>query len=119
MPLSPRNVAIGLIALCCGLALGSPASAKPAQCAVESEKAVYNGPCTFTPRGGGSFTITAVDRRFLLPRVAAVTVMVDEYGFAKVRAMTASGVELPWGDARRSKKDRSCWLGEAFRVCAS
>jgi hypothetical protein len=115
-PLKYALLATGLVMT--SALTAAPASAKTAMCVVSSLKAKYSGPCSFTPGPRGSFTVSALETRYMLPRVAAVSVAVDEYDYAKVRAVMATGVELPWGDARRSKSDRACWIGEDFRVCA-
>lgn len=38
----------------------------------------------------------------------------DEY----VRGLTSEGINSRWGEAKRSKKDKSCWIGEDFKICA-
>lgn len=101
-------------------ALPADAEAKPrqARCVVTSEGATYRGPCTFTPEPGGSFTVEPIGRRFLVGRVSSVSVSIYRPGAAEVRGLTADGINSRWGEARRSARDRSCWAGSGFSVCA-
>jgi hypothetical protein len=101
-------------------ALPADAGAKPrqARCVVTSGGETYRGPCTFTPDVGGSFSVKAVGRRFLVGRVSDVSVSIFRPGAAEVRGLTAEGVNSRWGEARRSSRDRACWVGSGFSVCA-
>lgn len=109
---------LGASILAAALTFALPASAKNAKCSVHSADGNFNGPCTFAVQRGGSFTIRALDRRTILPRVGAVTVDVTGDGTGEAKAVMVSGVSSPWGEVHRSPGDRSCWVGDDFWICA-
>ncbi|WP_017295364.1 hypothetical protein [Geminocystis herdmanii] len=39
-------------------------------------------------------------------------------GVAEVRGLTTAGINSRWGEARRSKSDKACWVGDDFTICA-
>lgn len=101
-------------------AFALPAEAKPrqARCVVTSSGEVYRGPCRFAAERGGSFSIAPVGRRFLIGEISDVSVAIVRPGVAEVRGLTAGGINSRWGEARRSTRDRACWVGSDFSVCA-
>lgn len=113
-------LALTAAALAAAFALSAEAEAKPrqARCVVTSGGETYRGPCTFTPDAGGSFSVAAIGRRFIVGRVRHVSVSIFRPGAAEVRGLTAEGVNSRWGEARRSARDRACWVGSGFSVCA-
>jgi len=113
--------AIGAIAaLAGGLALPDPAQARDARCRI-----FLNGTlaldriCDFQPEGrNGAFVLAGRNNRgALMPGIISVSVSVFESGKAEVRGLTRNGVNSRWGEARRSSRDRACWVGVDFRVC--
>ena len=120
--LASMKIALALAAAAslAAFAIPADAEAKPRQvrCAVTSEGAAYRGTCTFTPEAGGSFSLAPVGRRYLVGRVGSVSVSLFRPGAAEVRGLTADGINSRWGEARRSTRDRSCWVGSGFSVCA-
>ena len=38
-------------------------------------------------------------------------------GVAEVYGITTSGINSRWGPARRSSKDKACWVGTDFSIC--
>jgi hypothetical protein len=48
-----------------------------------------------------------------------ISVSVVRPGVAEVRGLTKRGINSRWGEARRSKSNRACWVGEDFKICAS
>jgi hypothetical protein len=81
---------------------------------------VLDGPCEFLAEGkSGSFSLWARGGQGeLFPGVLDVSVSVVSPGVAEVRGLTVAGINSRWGEARRSKKDRACWTGSDFEVCA-
>lgn len=117
------KTALALIALTTfALAASVPAPAKPAptkaaRCKIVSADGRYTGPCSFTPEGKGSFRVTAPRRRRLVGGTTIISVYMVGAGQAEVRGLTTDGINSRWGAAVRSKKDRSCWVGQDFSIC--
>lgn len=104
------------------LAAGPSALARDAGCRIEQAgRVVLDRTCDFQPEGReGSFTLSArggTDTP-LFRGVSVVSVMIIEPGLAEVRGLTSAGVNARWGIARRSDRDRACWEGDDFRICA-
>lgn len=96
-----------------------PAQAKTARCVVTvASGARYAGPCRFTPERGGSFAVERTDGKPIVDDVSMISVAIVEPGIADVRGLTAEGINSRWGEARRVARDRACWAGSDFRVCA-
>lgn len=100
----------------------APAEARDAGCRIEQAgRVVLDRTCDFQPEGrDGSFTLSArggADTP-LFRGVSVVSVMVIEPGLAEVRGLTTGGINSRWGTARRSDRDRACWQGDDFRICA-
>ena len=47
-----------------------------------------------------------------------VSVDIIEKGVAEVRGLTKDGINSRWGSAKRDLKDKACWKGDDFKVCA-
>lgn len=96
------------------------AAEKTANCTISSgSKTVFNGKCIFTPEEGGSFYLSSPKQDgYLFDEIITVSVFVTEKGLAEVRGLTKNGNNSRWGEARRSRKDKSCWEGSDFRICA-
>ncbi|MFN3854621.1 MAG: hypothetical protein ACK4M0_09495 [Phreatobacter sp.] len=104
------------------LTAGPSALARDAGCRIEQAgRVVLDRTCDFQPEGrDGSFTLSArggADAP-LFRGVSVVSVMIIEPGLAEVRGLTTAGVNARWGTARRSDRDRACWEGDDFRICA-
>ena len=78
----------------------------------------YRGPCRFIPDGGGSFTVTPPRGRGFPGGVTGISVYIEEPGVAQVHGLTPDGPASRWGTAVRSRRDRACWNGPDFSVCA-
>src|SRR5262245_37805466 len=89
-------------------------------CRVESSgKVEVSGKCRFATEAGGSFTLSSPDaNKALFGSILMVTVSIVSAGDAEVRGLTRDGINSRWGAARRSSRDRACWEGSDFRVCA-
>ena len=97
----------------------SPSAAKPrpARCVIDAAGAPrWSGPCNFDARRGGSFTITPARGRFA-QGTTSITLDIVRPGVGEVRGLTALGVNSRWGTARRSSRDRACWIGADFSLC--
>ena len=97
----------------------APAAAKPrpARCVIDAAGAPrWSGPCQFEAGPGGSFTITPTRGRFQ-NQVSSISLAVHHAGMGEVRGLTAAGINSRWGEARRSPRDRACWIGPDFSLC--
>lgn len=115
------KLALVLAAAAAVLALPSEAGAqgRAARCVVSSDgAAAYRGPCRFLAERDGSFTVTPAGRGRFPGGVGSVSVSLTGRGVAEVRGLTADGINSRWGEARRSARDRACWVGSDFSVCA-
>jgi hypothetical protein len=81
---------------------------------------VYKGKCLFSAEKGGSFSLSnpASKNKALYGSISMVNVYVDSNGAAEIRGLTKDGINSRWGQAKRSSKDKACWVGEDFKVCA-
>ncbi len=103
------------------LSLAATAYAEPrqARCVISSsEGSRYAGPCRFQAERGGSFTVSPARGRSFPGGVSSISVAVGGRGEADVRGLTRDGINSRWGAATRSRRDRACWVGSDFSVCA-
>ncbi|MDP8993797.1 MAG: hypothetical protein M3N07_02260 [Pseudomonadota bacterium] len=115
------KLAFVLVVAAAALAVSAGAEARErrACCVVASEgQPTYRGPCLFLPLGGGSFSVRPVGRRLMIGDTTDVSVQILAPGVADVRGLTAGGINSRWGEALRSDRDRACWIGDGFSVCA-
>jgi hypothetical protein len=95
---------------------------RPARCVVantqnEDWTGTWRGPCYFMSDRGGSFSIRT-QRGAFPDGTDQIGVTVIAPGQAEVRVITQYGVNARWGPARRSSRDRACWNGDGFSICA-
>lgn len=113
---------VGALGLTTGASLSTHAQSgeRIVNCRVESNGTpAVRGKCRFVAGGGGSFVLESVDtRRSLTGPIQHVSVQVVSTDVAEVRGLTKDGINSRWGQARRARDDRSCWVGSDFRVCA-
>jgi hypothetical protein len=77
------------------------------------------GACRFTREKGGSFALASADRdKPLFGEILTVSVSIVSPDVAEVRGLTMRGNNSRWGAACRSPRDRACWEGSDFRICA-
>ena len=94
------------------------ANPREARCLLKAAGAPdYRGPCRFSPEEKGSFTIEPAGRRAFANGVTSISASMISPGLAEVRGLTREGINSRWGEARRSKRDRACWLGSDFSIC--
>ena len=114
------TLAAGAIAVTAGLALATSAveaKPRPARCVIDAAGAArWSGPCQFEAERGGSFTVTPARGRFQ-NGVTSISLTIHHAGMGEVRGLTAAGVNSRWGEARRSPRDRACWIGADFSLC--
>ena len=116
---------LGLAALLLTFSLGEASHAQSpgriVNCRIESAGEVqFNGRCRFTPDGrSGSFSLGNIGGQgALYGSILVVSVSIVSRGLAEVRGLTRAGINSRWGEARRSTRDRACWVGSDFRICA-
>ncbi len=98
----------------------TPAMARNAKCLITSGNSTqFRGVCDFRAEPNGSFSLTSAKKsgRFF-GDVMMVSVTVLSKNRADVRGLTKMGINSRWGSAKRSGKNRACWLGNGFKVCA-
>lgn len=81
-------------------------------------KMAFSGKCIFTPDTSGSFSLSDFNEKPLLEGILVVSVTLIDKGAAEVSALTVNGNNSRWGVAKRSTKDKACWLGSDFKICA-
>ena len=81
---------------------------------------VYKGKCLFSAEKSGSFSLSnpISKNKPLYGSMVMVSVYVETNGVADIRGLTKDGINSRWGEAKRSLKDKACWVGEDFKVCA-
>lgn len=93
-------------------------------CRIESNGRVeFNRKCRFKlggrGEGAGSFSLSdRTGQGMLYADIMVVTVSVTSPGVAEVFGLTRHGNNSRWGTARRSNRNRACWDGPDFRICA-
>ncbi len=105
----------------CVPAVSTPSDAKKTvKCAIESAGSpAFRGSCLFRREKGGSFSLASAQKgKNLFPEITDVSVYIVAKDVAEVRGLTIYGNNSRWGEARRSTKDRACWVGQDFRICA-
>jgi hypothetical protein len=91
---------------------------KLARCMIDGSGNKYQGPCYFQAEKGGSFTLKAAKPYHNIFGAMLVTVAKTGPEQAEVRGLTDAGINSRWGDVRRSRKDRACWVGDGMTICA-
>ncbi|HEX8644949.1 MAG TPA: hypothetical protein VF702_13650 [Allosphingosinicella sp.] len=117
LPLAFAAAAV-LAAFAAPPAAGAPTS-RAARCVVASNgNPTYRGPCRFTPERGGTFHVAPPRGREFPGGQTGISVEIVEPGVAEVYGLTPRGPASRWGTAVRSRRDRACWEGPDFSVCA-
>ena len=94
-------------------------SGRAARCVIVSNGApTFRGPCHFLAERGGTFTVTPLRAAEFPSGHTGISVAVVAAGRAEVHGMTPRGPASRWGTAVRSRRDRACWNGQDFSVCA-
>jgi hypothetical protein len=107
------------LALLFVLAQNSRAVDKIVTCEIYSGgKVAFKGKCLYLPEAGGSFSLSNFNEKPLFEAVEIVSVTIVEKGVAEVRGLTSNGNNSRWGEATRSQKDKACWVGADFKICA-
>jgi hypothetical protein len=77
---------------------------------------VFDGKCIFIRDNDGSFAVMTPNNDYIMG-ASSISVRITKPGHAEVRGLTAYGINSRWGPARRSEKDKACWLGDDFSIC--
>jgi hypothetical protein len=104
--------------------VSNAANAKPAKCELSIDGGGnYNGPCNFVPMGGGSFEISALEKRKnLIGDLESIVVWVGSaadlppneafYAYTRRGEAGRNGSYL-----KRQKSRPACWVGEYDKIC--
>jgi hypothetical protein len=119
------KIFIAMAALLLMMASQAMAADKVVKCRIDGANdagktvALYKGKCLFSPEKGGSFSLSHPSSKDkpLYGSIIMVSVYIEK-GAAEVRGLTKDGINSRWGEAKRSSKDKACWTGSDFRVCA-
>lgn len=116
------NRRVGALLIAAGaIFAAAPAAAKPARCVITSEnRPMYTGPCEFKfdSASRGSFWVEGRSGKPLTRTIASVSVTLVDPATAEVSGSIVGGNTSRWGPATRSPKDKACWVGADFKVCA-
>jgi hypothetical protein len=96
------------------------AAEKHVKCEIFSnQKMLFKGPCLFLAEHHGTFSLSNSDKsKPLFDNISLLTVAMVKKNLAEVRGLTTEGINSRWGNAKRSLKDRACWVGGDFKICA-
>jgi hypothetical protein len=113
-------ISVTALALVAAIASEGQAREKVSRCRIESGGSlVVNGKCLFDGYPDGSFHLGNVDQnKSLFDEILLLNIVIVGQGIAEVRGLTRAGINSLWGEARRSSRDRACWYGADFRICA-
>lgn len=101
------------------ISINSNAAEKIANCLIESNgRTEFKGKCKFNAEENGSFYIssTVKGKALVGDEIFGVNVYIVEKDTAEVSG-SMKGSNSRWGEAKRSPTDKSCWLGEDFKIC--
>ena len=92
---------------------------KTVKCEIISSGQKYKGVCIFKPQNAGTFTLTntSLGKPIGSTDINSVTVFISSKDVAQVSAEMGGSISR-WGEAKRSQKEKACWIGDDFRVCA-
>jgi hypothetical protein len=95
-------------------------SKKTVNCLIESDwLPSYKGKCLFLRDKGGSFSLDSADEsKPILDGVRDISISIIDKDTAEVRGLTLDGINSRWGEAKRDSKDKACWVGSDFKICA-
>ena len=95
------------------------AADKTVKCEINSSGQKYKGDCIFKPQNGGTFSLTNTSPGKPIGNtdIHSVTVFISGKDVAQVSGEMGGSISR-WGEAKRSPKEKACWIGDDFRVCA-
>ncbi len=89
------------------------------RCVVEGNGLpAYRGRCLFLSGESGSFGLEPRSARTFPGGITSISLTVLSRGEGDVRGLTSDGINSRWGRASRDRRDRACWRGSDFRICA-
>ena len=88
-------------------------------CQITTADASHKGKCHFIAEKGGSFTLSNINSQNpLIGDTKTLHVYIVDKGIAEVSSLHEDGITTSWGTATRSQKQKACWIGEDFKICA-
>lgn len=118
------KIIAGLISFAAVFGISNAANAKAAKCELSIDGGgTYNGPCNFVPMRGGSFEISALEKRKnLIGDLESIVVWVGSaadlppneafYAYTRRGEAGRNGSYL-----KRQKNRPACWVGEYDKIC--
>jgi hypothetical protein len=96
------------------------AAPKTVTCQIDEQgKTTFKGKCSFNASEGGSFYLTNLNKnKPIFRNIMDVSVYIIEPGVAEVSGSLKGANNSRWGQAIRSTKQKACWVGSDFKVCA-
>jgi hypothetical protein len=107
-----------IMAILLSVAVPAIAQAKPATCKIESDGVTkYKGNCDFKPQSNGGFILShpSFEKKIGHP---SIEVEIDKYGKAIAYLEDEYYGYMDWGIVTRSQKEKACWVGDSFKICA-
>jgi hypothetical protein len=96
----------------------SPVGEVSSVCRIESNGAVYAGPCTVLS-DDESTGIVLPETTPEFEQIVSIGLFEFEPGQWEVRGLTTDGLNSRWGTATRVSGEETCWQGSDFRICVS
>lgn len=88
-------------------------------CQITTVHTSYKGRCHFIAEKGGSFTLSNINSQNpLIGDTKTLHVYIVDKGVAEVDSLHEDGITTSWGTATRSQKQKACWVGSDFKICA-
>jgi len=117
---------VALVLLAAVLPTGASAKGRVVGCRISSldgTSVQFKGRCMFVPEPGGSFSLSdASGKAKFYGTISVVSVYLTDKDTAEVSGLVldpgGGGHNSRWGEAKRSTKDRACWDGSDFQICA-
>jgi hypothetical protein len=88
-------------------------------CQITTVDTSHKGKCHFIAEKGGSFTLSSINSQNpLIGDTKTLHVYIVDKGIAEVDSLHEDGITTSWGTATRSQKQKACWVGDDFKICA-
>ncbi len=88
-------------------------------CQITTIDTSHKGKCHFIAEKGGSFTLSSINSHNpLIGDTKTLHVYIVDKGIAEVDSLHEDGITTSWGTATRSQKQKACWVGDDFKICA-
>ena len=108
-----------VLSIMLGLAFSANSAERIVKCEIVSPPQKFKGDCRFLAEKGGTFSLlSTTGANFGRTDIQAVTVAIIGKDLAHVRGSQGGAINSAWGEAKRSPKEKACWIGDDFRICA-